>query len=445
MVIIVVDLGFGDAGKGTIVDFLTRHHQAHTVVRFNGGAQAAHNVITPDGRHHTFAQFGSGTFIPSVQTYLSRFMMLDPYAMFNEEAHLAAIGVHDAFARTFIDRRALVITPFQQAANRLKELARGEDRHGSCGVGVGQTAADYLRYGDAVLFAGDMLHRSTTRKKLRFLLETRLSEVESLRPAVQHLDAAQDDLVVFDDADEIIDVAVDNYVYLTTQVNVVDEDYLRARLHQPGTVIFEGAQGVLLDEWYGFHPYTTWSTTTFENAITLLAEQNYQEETIRLGVLRTYATRHGAGPFVTEATPLDLPEPHNVTNPWQQSFRVGYFDLVATRYALGATDSVDALAITHMDRALSQWCDTYHYTGASDDLSDFFEHISQCIIGIRLCRPPNLAHQAGLTQRLLRCRPHYISVPADFVAALEDALGVRVAITSYGPTANDKSIMYWPS
>src|SRR3954462_3394351 len=117
--IIVVDLAFGDCGKGTIVDFLTRQYEAHTVVRFNGGPQAGHNVVTADGRHHTFAQFGSGSFVPGVRTLLSRFMLIEPYALLNEAAHLEQIGVPDPMSRLFIDGRCLVITPPQQAANRL--------------------------------------------------------------------------------------------------------------------------------------------------------------------------------------------------------------------------------------------------------------------------------------------------------------------------------------
>ena len=69
---IIVDLGFGDSGKGTIVDYLARSALNPLVIRFNGGAQAAHNVVAPDGRHHTFAQFGSGMLVPGASTYLSR-------------------------------------------------------------------------------------------------------------------------------------------------------------------------------------------------------------------------------------------------------------------------------------------------------------------------------------------------------------------------------------
>src|SRR6188768_4053849 len=101
---LTVDLGFGDAGKGSIVDFLARAHAAHTVVRYNGGAQAAHRVVAagPNPREHVFAQFGSGT-LASAATHLSRFMLLDPLAMLAEEQHLQALGVADAFERTTID------------------------------------------------------------------------------------------------------------------------------------------------------------------------------------------------------------------------------------------------------------------------------------------------------------------------------------------------------
>src|SRR5512138_457863 len=157
--IFVADLGYGDAGKGSIVDYLTRVTNAHTVVRYNGGAQAAHNVITPDGRHHTFSQFGSGTFVPGTRTHLSRFMMVHPLAMLAEERHLRSLGVRDAFPRLSIDREALVTTPFQQSANRLKEMARGDGRHGSCGMGVGETMSDWLKYDRQVLFAGDLESR----------------------------------------------------------------------------------------------------------------------------------------------------------------------------------------------------------------------------------------------------------------------------------------------
>ena len=84
-VILLGGLGYGDEGKGSIVDYLTRIKKAGVVVRYNGGAQAGHNVVTPDRLHHTFSQFGSGTFIPGVKTHLSRFVVLNPLGMMREE------------------------------------------------------------------------------------------------------------------------------------------------------------------------------------------------------------------------------------------------------------------------------------------------------------------------------------------------------------------------
>ncbi len=177
--VVVVDLGYGDAGKGTVVDWLcTRRcgeEPVHAVVRFNGGAQAAHNVVTADGRHHSFAQFGSGTFTPGVRTHLSRHVLVDPLALIAEAGHLAALGVRDALDRLTVDRSALVTTPYHRAANRARETARGAGRHGSCGMGVGETMAYALAHGDEALRAGDCLCPRTVRRKLT-LLRDRLTE-----------------------------------------------------------------------------------------------------------------------------------------------------------------------------------------------------------------------------------------------------------------------------
>src|SRR5688572_10036886 len=130
---LVVGLGFGDEGKGTIIDYLARRYRAHTVIRFNGGPQAAHHVVTADGRAHCFSQFGSATLIDGVCTYLSRFMLLDPLALINENYHLKQLGITDGLKRLTIDKDSLIVTPFHKLINRMQEIARGDKRHGSCG------------------------------------------------------------------------------------------------------------------------------------------------------------------------------------------------------------------------------------------------------------------------------------------------------------------------
>ena len=455
--LLIADLSYGDAGKGSIVDYLTRQHQAHTVVRYNGGAQAAHNVVEESGRHHTFAQFGSGTFIPGTRTHLSRFMLVNPLNMFKEEQHLRSIGIEDAFQRTSIDGAALIITPFQQSANRLHEIARANERHGSCGMGVGETMQDFLAYGPQVLFARDLLQRATVLKKLRFLRDLKRSKLEEIQSQLPDTQQVRQELTTLYDP-AIIEDCADLYQHFASLVATMDDRYLSSLLDQPGTIIFEGAQGVLLDEWFGFHPYTTWSTTTFNNAEQLLQEQGYPHKVARIGIIRAYTTRHGAGPCVTEDAQLStvLSDTHNISNPWQQAFRVGYLDLVATRYALDVAGSVDALAVTNLDRlaSLPAWklCDAYHYQATGDeDLSSYFEMQEASITSIKVNRPANLAHQEQLTKRLWRCMPHYQTVHPtrtvdsiqredvdEYLAQIAQSLKQPIAIASFGPTASEK-------
>lgn len=447
--ILIADLGYGDAGKGSIVDYLTRVTHAHTVVRYNGGAQAAHNVITPDGRHHTFAQFGSGTFVPGTRTHLSRFTMLHPLAMLAEERHLKTLGVCDAFSRMSVDREALVTTPFQQFANRIKELARGGARHGSCGMGIGETMSDWLTYGDKVLFAGDLKNRDVVVRKLKQMRDIKLSQLEPVLQNAPLNDAIASELHSFYDP-QFIELTADIYQRFAQQVKIVEPEFLRRLLNQPGTTIFEGAQGVLLDEWYGFYPYNSWSTLTFKNADTLLSENQFAGDTIKLGLIRAYATRHGAGPFVTEDDELSshVHDYHNENNLWQGAFRVGHLDLVALRYALNVIGKVDGLVITSLDRmnAFAAWktCDRYQHLENPSELKKIFDFDDHRIRHIRVpADPTDLIQQEELTRLLFMMKPVYECHKKDHPSYLEfisQVLSLPIAITSFGPTARAKEL-----
>jgi adenylosuccinate synthase len=382
--IIVVDLAFGDCGKGTLVDFLTRHHGAHTVVRFNGGPQAGHNVVTTDGRHHTFAQFGSGTFVPEVRTLLSRFMLIEPYALFKEEAHLRENGITDAMERLLIDGDCMVITPPHQAANRLRELARGKDAHGTCGMGIGETMQDSINDPELTLRFSDLGDADLVARRLVGFQQLKAHQLGDSITALQDNPAAQPSIAVLLESDWL-DTAIETYRELARLVQKPDTASL---FNSPGTIIFEGAQGVLLDQTWGFHPHTTWSDTTFTNAETVLRSAGFHGQQTRMGVLRTYFTRHGAGPFPTEDSSLRqrLPEPHNSDAGWQGQFRVGIFDLPSVRYALMAVKGVDELAITHIDRLPllpDRICTSYGpraspvYSPQSTDPEAFLDRISR--------------------------------------------------------------------
>jgi adenylosuccinate synthase len=194
---------------------------------------------------------------------------------------------------------------------------------------------------------------------------------------------------------------------------------------QDTTVVFEGAQGVLLDEWYGFHPYTTWSTTTFEGA------EAFGLPVFRLGVLRTVTTRHGPGPMPTEDAKLQLAEPHNGTGLWQGRFRAGHYDAVAHRYAIEACQTgVDGIALTHLDTAQ-----------AMPDLriSDAWCWGDRTRTRLPIAGKRDLDYQEFLTHAAETASP---VLRADPVTEWEDtvttAIGVPVVVTSHGPTASDK-------
>jgi adenylosuccinate synthase len=453
--IFIADLGFGDAGKGTITDYLARHSMAHTVVRYNGGPQAAHNVVNLNGQHHTFSQFASGMFLAGTRTLLSRFMLINPLNMLKEARHLNACGIPDALQRVQIDRRALVITPFQRAMNRLREIARAAERHGSCGEGIGECMADAFKDGNVALRAGDLADRATLRKKLRAIREVKLLECEELISSLPRTELVQQECAVLTDPKSLADCA-DVYHFFAQEVEYLDAAGIRALFAQPGTILFEGAQGVLLDENYGFAPYTTWSTTTFANADTLVQENDFTGEILRLGVTRAYMTRHGAGPLPTEDHALDaaLPEPHNSWNAWQRDFRVGYCDLVTTRYARDVIGPLDYLAITHVDRLeqMPEWkiCHAYLYQGPSRDLSSLFQCSADRITALRVPQSPDLAQQEILTRSLQQCTPEYQALPrkmrasitpeeiAAYLAHIENGLAVPIGLISRGPTAREK-------
>lgn len=446
--IVLAGLGYGDEGKGTWTDYLARTEPVHTVVRFNGGAQAGHNVVTPDGRHHTFAQFGSGTFVRGVNTHLSRFMLLNPIRLLKEDAELRALGVPDALARISIDRRALVTTPFQVAANRLRELARGDARHGSCGMGIGETMSDWLAYGDEMVFAADLQCPETLRQKLQRVRDLKLAQVGDLLAALPEADAVKRERRIFFDS-EVVEGCIRTYAYLADRVRIVDGSYLGMLLDLPGTVLFEGAQGVLLDEWRGFHPYTTWSTTTFRNALSLLDEQGYAGEIVKIGLLRGYMSRHGAGPFVTEAARLRpvFTDLYNVPNDWQQGFRVGPFDAVAARYAIKVAGRPDLLAVSHLDQ-IEQLPETriavaYRYTGSEPGICRYVDVEDGLIVKLRPApAPEDLEYQARLTAILERSEPVYRTVRGGITGlldAIESELGVTVSLVSAGPSADDKA------
>ncbi|WP_238412139.1 adenylosuccinate synthetase [Saccharothrix deserti] len=401
--IIVVGLGFGDEGKGAVVDALCHDGPVTSVIRFNGGAQAAHNVVVDD-RHHTFSQFGSGT-LAGVPTHLSRHVLVEPIALARESRELETLGVADPLRLVSIDADALLTTPIHVSANRAREDARGHGRHGSCGKGIGETAWYALLAGRNAL-PGDTVEN----QRVLGVPGDAPTVGDCARPTV--LRAKLDALARFYEPligdGTSVDDLVSLYRDFADAVHVTTGDEV-GRLAERGRLVFEGAQGVLLDQRHGFHPHTTWSTVTPDNARTLLG---HRHATV-IGVTRTYQTRHGAGPLPTEdhAVLARFPERHNGTGHYQGAWRAGHLDAVLLRYAVAACDGVDALAVTHLDAHDLKVATTYDAPLPTTNLTEFLNH-----------RTPVLT-----------------DLP-DPIAWLEDQLGVPVLVTGAGPDRADYAV-----
>ncbi len=442
---IVVDLGFGDSGKGLLTDFLVRRASADLVVRFNGGAQAGHRVVTPDGRSHTFAQFGAGTFVPKVRTFLSRHVVVHPTALLREGAALEQSGVRQVFSRIAISENTRFITPFHQAANRLREMVRGESRHGSCGVGVGETVQDALDYPDDAIVAGDLRELPLLRRKMQRLHERKRSEMRELCGSAAPRAELDVERSVFDRKD-VVDLWIEEAVRLGALGVIVTDSTLGVWMGNSASVVFEGAQGVLLDAWCGFHPYTTWSCCTYQNALELLTECPVEFQAFKIGVLRTHAIRHGAGPLPSETTVLPPPQfEHNCENPWQGRVRYGWFDAVLARYALDVLGGVDALAVTHADglERLATWtaCTGYLSAEMPQD-GELIAELGASGSVTRLMVPVkrDIDRQVRLTQFLSRVAPRLEEIESKETLVFDRVqrlLGRTVDIVSRGPCATD--------
>jgi len=435
-------LGFGDCGKGLFTDALCRRWPVHTVVRFNGGAQAGHNVVLPDGRHHTFSQFGSGSFVRDVATLLASEVVVHPTALQVEEAVLRRRSVADTWSRLIIDERCRVTTPYHQAAGRLREWHRGTEGHGSCGVGVGETVRHSLQRPDQVLRYGDLLRPALALEKLAAIREALASEFDLAAPGrseawATEVRVLQEERIATRWLAQARDVAL--------RVPPAAPSAIAERLHAAGTVLFEGAQGMLLDEWRGFHPYTTWSSVGPTAAQAVLADIGITEPMQRLGILRTYLTRHGAGPLPTQDAALDeLPEPHNASDGWQGAFRRGHPDAVLLRYAIDATGPLDGLLLSHLDalqRTVAlQWCSSYFLSPAAGD-DAICEHTGGRVTKLRLGMRGDLGHQKALTRLLCRVQPQYEQRPLSSVDELRHRLeavaGCPVRMSADGATHRD--------
>jgi len=321
----VIGLGFGDEGKGLTVNSLCKDVKNPLVIRYNGGHQAGHTVTMDDGESHIFSNFGSGSW-QGAETYWSKYCTFDPVGVQRE---FNIFRKKNGNPVLYVDKNAPVTTPFEKNYNKRSDAMK----HGTCGVGV---SATYKREAaNCSLLVGDLLTPAVVEMKLQAIMTYYVEKhgMGTITP---------DQLEGFLNACE--------FVRKSSSIHVVP--YFHAGPYDQ--VIFEGAQGLLLDQNIGFFPHVTPSNTGTKNIL----EMGHKEPWCFL-VTRAYQTRHGNGPMTNEKLRndfiIDNPKETNQQNDFQGKFRKTMLDLDLLKYAIGRDDYINmtykkTLVVTCLDQ-----------------------------------------------------------------------------------------------
>lgn len=309
----VIGSAYGDEGKGVFTDYLSSQASESLVIRFNGGAQAGHTVMTPNGKRHVFGHFGANSFLPNSKTFLSKHFVVNPLLFAKEKTTLNLLGMSPD---VFIHINAPVTTPFEMILNQWQEDSRGANRHGSCGVGFGETIQ--REESKITSFQIQDIIKGKTKEKL---LEIRQYFIERANQLGFKDNISQNEFFL----DEVfLEKFVDDCQEMMSYVQVCDNS-----LPHSGNIVFEGAQGLLLDQTFGFFPHVTRSNTGLKNIIQICNEYNISELNV-VYATRCYTTRHGSGPLKNELrkkTYEDIVDATNIPNAYQGNLRFAYLDL----------------------------------------------------------------------------------------------------------------------
>lgn len=321
---IVVGLGFGDEGKGLTTDYLCSQNENSLVVRFSGGQQCGHNVCLGE-KSHVHSNFGSGT-LRGLPSFFSEHCTFYPVTMFNEFKVLEQKNVSP---KLHLHPLAKLTTPYDVIANRILE---SKNKHGSCGLGIGTTMKrDEIGY---KLFAADLENINLLKIKLDEIRRYYENQIEIAGKDKDWLEQELEDFF--------------NFLPLLP-INIADYSFLQSFEN----IIFEGSQGIMLDQFHGIFPHVTFANTTSKNAIEICNKLNIKKREV-FYVTRCYSTRHGVGwmPNEDKIELINIEAEINVFNEHQKDFRIGEIDYDLLNYAL----KVDAIYSGNIEKNLVVTC-----------------------------------------------------------------------------------------
>jgi len=432
--VVVVGTQWGDEGKGKIVDWLTDHAQG--VVRFQGGHNAGHTLII-GGRKTILRLIPSGIMHQGVACYIGNGVVLSPEALFREIGELEGAGV-DVQSRLFISEATSLILPYHIAIDQARELRRGADKIGTTGRGIGPAYEDKVaRRG---LRVQDLFQPDAFAQRLREALDFHnfvLTQYLGAQPV---------------DFQQTLDTMLSYAPRIAPMVADVSRrlyDINRAG----GNLLFEGAQGTLLDVDHGTYPFVT-SSNCVAGAATAGAGVGPQQLSYVLGITKAYCTRVGAGPFPSELYDADNPARQDAIGVTLANVgkefgsvtgrprRTGWLDAAALRRSI-QINGVSGLCITKLD------------------VLDGLDEVKLCV-GYRVDGQPVDILPRGAAD-VARCEPVYETFPGwkestigltqwsalpasaqAYLRCVQDVAGVPVDMVSTGPDRDETILLRHP-
>ncbi|HAW27800.1 adenylosuccinate synthase [Gimesia maris] len=414
----VIGLQWGDEAKGKIVDLLSEQHEI--VVRYLGGNNAGHTVKF-DGKTYKLSLLPAGVLNPNVTSVITGGVVINPKAFLQEMASIVEQNGPIEASRLLISDRAHVIFPYHMQEEVVFEQSRKEKAIGTTMRGIGTCYRDKAGRTHAIRM-GDLVRPEFFRSRLEEIVAYKNKIFQALDPEAEPLD---------------VDAIYEEYSGYAEQLkdHVVDTNtYLLNAVAEKKKILFEGAQGSLLDIDHGTFPYVTSSNSSgcgIHNGSGV--SERYIDKMI--GVVKAYTTRVGGGPFVTELHDEIGQRIRDVGNEYGtvtgRPRRCGWFDAVATRYGANIS-GVDCIAVMLLD-VLSgldelKICEAYDINGKQ--VIDFPSHI----LDLEESKPVYRTI-AGWKEDITGVRKME-DLPENAIAyikAIEEIIGKPVEIVSVGP------------
>ena len=420
---IVLGAQWGDEGKGKMTDYLAEN--ADVVVRFQGGNNAGHTVVVEE-KEYKLHLIPSGILYNDKLNVIGNGVVLDPKALFEEISYLESLGVDITPDRLIISDRAHVIMPYHRVLDGIKERARGNKDIGTTGKGIGPSYTDKMeRSGIRVC---DLIHKEVFEENLKETLEMKnkiITEVfggEAL------------------DYNEIYN----EYLGYAEKLRPFVKDIsviVNKKIKEGREVLFEGAQGTLLDIDYGTYPYVT-SSSTIAGGVCIGAGVGPTAITNAVGIAKAYTTRVGKGPFPTEL--LDKTgdwireKGHEFGVTTGRARRCGWLDLVILKTS-ARVSGLTSFAVTKIDTLAGldtlKVCTGYRLNG------EIIDYVPASLEDLAKCEPIYEEFE-GWDDSIANARC-YEDLPENaikYLKKIEEFTETKVSIVSVGPK-RDQTMM----